>query len=327
MGRVLVVGGAGYIGSHMVLMLLEAGYSVVVYDDLSAGHRGAIGSTEFIKGSTANAQLLDRTLKKGFDAVFHFAAKINVADSYSKPAEYLRSSVLGIINLLEAMVANSCETLIFSSTAAVYGCMGNKECTEDDSLSPVSPYGVSKVIAENCINEYVRLGLIDSIIFRYFNAAGADPSGRTGERHDPETHLIPLAVKAALNPSETLELFGLDFETADGSCQRDFVHVNDICEAHMSALRYLREEKQSGTFNLGSGRAVSVLEVIECVEEICEAKIKRKVMPRREGDPPRLVANIDKAKGSLSWTPKRSELRQIIMDTLNFHKSQLEKKI
>ncbi|MBN8413399.1 UDP-glucose 4-epimerase GalE [Halomonas litopenaei] len=310
--RVLVVGGAGYIGSHMVKRLRRSGYAVTVLDNLSRGHRDAVMDAELMVGDLGDSALLDRLLaSQAFDVVMHFAALIEVGESVRDPAAFYHNNVMKSLVLLDAMVRHDISRLVFSSTAAVYGVPGEGDLDESRDCNPINPYGNTKHLVERALEDYRLAYGMRSICLRYFNAAGADPEGVLGERHDPETHLIPLVLQAASGRRSQIQVFGDDYPTADGSCIRDFVHVEDLCRAHELALERLLAGGSSETFNLGCGVGYSVFELIRTAEEVSGRKIETSICPRRPGDPARLVASICKAQEVLGWAPTY-DLRDIL---------------
>jgi UDP-glucose-4-epimerase GalE len=301
---ILVVGGAGYIGSHAARSLRRLGYRVVLYDNLSTGSRRLAQGFELVEGDIAdNAKL--RSVLAGVDAVMHFAAHAYVGESVENPRKYFQNNVSGALSLLNSVLDAGIRRFIFSSTCAVYGVVEQVPITEQAPREPVNPYGVSKFFFENALEAYGRAYGLRSVRLRYFNAAGADESGETGEIHEPETHLIPLALSATTANGSELQIHGTDYPTPDGTCIRDFVHVSDLADAHVRALQYLEEGGDSLALNLGSGRGHSVLEVIQAVERATGQRVRRKTGPRRPGDPPVLVADPAKAHRVLGWSAKR----------------------
>ena len=311
--RVLVIGGAGYIGSHMVRSLLKEKHDAIVFDNLSTGYREFIPEgAPFIKGDLRNGADIRGVFERHtIDAVMHFAASSLVPESMSNPLKYYDNNVLACINLLKAMVENKVKKFIFSSTAAVYGEPENIPIKENDKTSPTNPYGMSKLMIENILKDASRVHDVSYIALRYFNAAGAHPSGETGEKHIPETHLIPNILKAAKGEKSEVTIFGDDYQTPDGTCIRDFIHVQDLCRAHLLALKALKEGMKSDVFNLGSGSGYSVKEVVRTTEGVTGRKINVKIAPRRPGDPARLVAGAERAQKVLGWRPEL-DLNEII---------------
>ena len=302
--KVLVVGGAGYIGSHNVYLLREQGHEVRIFDNLSGGYQRLVPGFQLIHGDILDRAPIDGALK-GIDAIMHFAAKINVGESVHHPRDYFENNVTGTLNLLDAAVEAGIKQFIFSSTCAVYGVPQFIPLTEDHPFRPINPYGATKLCVELALEAYSRAYGLNYVALRYFNAAGADEKGRTGELHHPETHLIPNVLKAALGVAPAVQIFGGDYPTPDGTCIRDYIHVTDLADAHARALDYLAEGKPSACLNLGTGTGTSVKEVVEMVEKVIGKKVPHKVVPRREGDPPVLLANAEKARQTLSWAPTR----------------------
>lgn len=313
--KVLVVGGGGYIGSHMVKRLLRDGYSVTTLDNFSTGHRDAVSGGEVVTGDLADAALLSVLFARGnFDAVFHFASFIQVGESVRQPAKYYRNNFCNTLNLIDAMISANVRFFVFSSSAAVYGEPTYVPIDESHPIAPVNPYGVSKAMVEQVLKDYTRSNGLLSVSLRYFNACGADAEGQLGERHDPETHLIPLALQVALGKREALTIFGEDYDTPDGTCIRDYVHVDDLCEAHILALEYLKAGGMESVFNLGNGGGFSVAEILETAERVTGRRIRTVIGARREGDPARLVADSTRAKTVLNWQPRHCEISEIIQD-------------
>ncbi len=312
--NILIVGGAGYVGSHMAKTLTALGDSVTVLDNLSTGYRDAVPErARLVVSDLSQRGFLYNFLEQNdFDAVMHFASCIDVAESMRDPGKYYQNNVANTLKLLEAMVANGVCRFVFSSTAAVYGEPEYCPIDEDHPLLPINPYGFSKYMVEKILADFDRAYGLKSITLRYFNAAGADPDGSLGERHDPETHLIPLLLQVAAGRREHLELFGLDYDTPDGTCIRDYVHVNDICSAHLGALDALMGGSSSATYNLGNGAGFSVLEVIAAVESVTGRRLEIREGPRRPGDPARLVADASRVRRELSWSPRFPDIRQIV---------------
>lgn len=315
--KVCVTGGAGYIGSHAVLALQGAGHEVRVLDDLSRGHRAAVpSSVPLIVGGLADPEACARALE-GVDAVLHFAAFMSVAESVRDPLSYYRVNVGEGVALLEAMARHQVQRIVFSSTCAVYGVPVRVPIAEDHPQDPISPYGASKRAFERALADLSRTGALRAIVLRYFNAAGCDPDGRIGEDHRPEEHLVPLAVDAALGRSAALTLHGDDYETPDGTCIRDFIHVHDLARAHVLALDALDQGEPFRALNLGSETGHSVREVVGAVERLSGRPVPVRVGPRRAGDPPRLVASAARAKALLGFTPAFS-LDDIVRHTLRW---------
>jgi UDP-glucose 4-epimerase len=316
---VLVVGGAGYIGSHMVKHLLRQGCDVVTYDNLSTGYRDAVLGGQFELGDLADQKALDALFQSHqFDGVLHFASFIQVGESVREPAKYYENNVTNTLNLLNAMVKHDVRRFIFSSTAAVYGEPQYVPIDEAHPKQPINPYGKTKWIVEQILEDYDRAYGLKSIALRYFNAAGADPEGELGERHEPETHLIPLVLQAASGRRPHISVFGRDYDTPDGTCIRDYIHVTDLSEAHWLALQKLLVGANSAAYNLGNGNGFSVQEVIDVARKVTSREIAVNNSPRREGDPARLVANSQAARNALNWQPARHDLDTIIQDAWRF---------
>ncbi len=320
---VLVTGGAGYIGSHAVLSLLQNGYGVVILDNLSGGHKDLVESVlgvELIVGDTGDRALLDQLFQTHkIDAVMHFAAFIAVGESVQDPGKYYANNVGGTLTLLEAMVAAGVKTLVFSSTCAIYGPPDEVPIPETHPKRPISPYARSKWMVEQILEDFDTAFGLKSVCFRYFNAAGAEPNGKLGEDHYPETHLIPLIIQAALGHRDSISIFGTDYDTPDGTCIRDYIHILDIAQAHLLGLEYLLQGGHSDAFNLGNGKGFSVREVIELAQTVTDRKIQVIEQPRRPGDPPMLVGTGDRAKQVLGWNPQYGDLREIISHAWAWH--------
>lgn len=311
--RILVVGGAGYIGSHMVKQLHRKGLEVTTLDNLSTGYRNAVVGARFVEGDLADRELLDRMFAEGrFRGVMHFAAFSQVGESMQDPAKYYRNNAANTQNLLDAMVVHSINAFILSSTAAIFGEPVRMPIDEDHPKEPINPYGSSKLMVERMLADYDRAYGLKSICLRYFNAAGADPEGELGERHDPETHLIPLVLQAAFGRRPHITVLGTDYDTPDGTCIRDYIHVSDLCDAHLLALRRLWEGSGSAAYNLGNGGGFSVQEVIETARAVTGCDIQVKYGERRVGDPARLVADSRRAREELGWRPRYADLATII---------------
>ena len=323
MKNALIVGGAGYIGSQVNNLLNERGYKTVVFDNLSTGHRRLASRGVFLKGDLGNPANLARCFKKyRFSAVMHFAASAAVGESVVDPAKYYRNNVANTLNLLDAMRSAGVKNLIFSSTAAVYGEPIKTPIGEDHPQVPVNPYGRTKFMMERAMADYGAAYGMRYIALRYFNAAGADPSGETGELHKPETHLIPLVLDAAAGRKEYITVFGSNYKTPDGTCLRDYVHTVDLAQAHLLSLRRLERGGESGAFNLGNGKGFSVLEVIKAAERVTGRKVPVKLAPRRAGDPAILVASSSLARRVLGWKPEYAALETIIDHAWQWHKKQ-----
>jgi len=310
--KVLVTGGAGYIGSHAVRELRDAGHDIAVLDDLSRGHRKSVPpEVPLVRGDLGDAASLARALA-GADAVIHFAGLLSVADSVADPISYYRTNVVKGLALLEAMQAASVRDIVFSSTCAVYGVPVRVPIDEDHPREPINPYGATKLAFERALDDLSRTGRLRAVALRYFNAAGCHPDGTLGEDHRPEEHLIPRAIDAALGRAEPLKIHGEDYDTPDGTCIRDYVHVQDLARAHVQALLALEKGEAFRAFNLGSERGSSVREVIRAVERATGKPVPLTIGPRRPGDPPRLVASALRARQELGFAPHFPELPAIV---------------
>jgi UDP-glucose 4-epimerase len=311
--KILVVGGAGYIGSHMVKLLLEQGHSVITFDNLSSGFRDAVLGGAFVKGDLANRTKLDEVFTTYRpDAVMHFASYIQVGESVKDPSKYYLNNFTNTMNLLDTMVKHDVKYFIFSSTAAIFGEPEYVPIDEAHPKNPLNPYGRSKLMVEQVLQDYERAYGLKSVCLRYFNAAGADPEGLLGERHEPETHLIPLVLQAISGKRKDITVFGRDYETQDGTCIRDYIHVVDLCSAHSLALARLMKTNESRRYNLGNGAGFSVNEVIQAAERVTGAKVTVVEGERREGDPAILVADATLAREELGWNPVYFDLDNII---------------
>lgn len=309
----LVVGGAGYIGSHMVKQLRRAGHELVVADNFSTGYRSALMGATLVELDIADAQALDRLFAAhAFDAVFHFASFIQVGESVSEPAKYYQNNLAATLTLLQAMIRADVKRFIFSSTAAVYGDPVYVPIDEDHPKAAINPYGRSKWMVEQMLEDFDRAYGLKSVCLRYFNAAGADPDGELGERHEPETHLLPLILQAASGRRESITVYGRDYDTPDGTCIRDYVHVSDLVAAHALAVDYLLDDGESTAFNLGNGQGFSVQQVIDTARRVTGKEIRVGEAPRRAGDPPRLVADPTRAQAILGWRAQFASLEQIV---------------
>jgi UDP-glucose 4-epimerase len=310
---ILVAGGAGYIGSHMVALLLRRGYRVTTLDDFSTGHRDAVIGGETVEGNCGDRELLGRLLEsRRFSCVMHFASSNQVGESVAQPAKYYRNNVSNTLALLDAMVRHRLTSFVFSSSAAIFGEPRYVPIDERHPPAPISPYGRSKWMVECALEDYDRAYGLRSVSLRYFNAAGADPEGRIGERHEPETHLVPLVMQAASGRRGAVKVFGDDYDTPDGTGIRDYVHVEDLCQAHLQAAEYLARGDATAQFNLGSGNGCSVRQVIAAAEAVSGRRIAMEVAPRRAGDPARLVADAARAKRMLGWQQKYGDLHVIL---------------
>lgn len=318
--RVLVVGGAGYIGSHIVRQLIKAKHDVIILDDLSTGFSRLVQGDQFVKGKLGDSDLLNSLFKKErIDAVMHFAAFSQVGESMRHPLRYYRNNLSETVNLIDAMVDNGVNRFVFSSTAAVYGEPQEIPITETHLCLPTNPYGNTKLAVERLLSDCDTAHGLKFIALRYFNAAGADDSGEIGEMHDPETHLIPNLFRAALGQIDHIQLFGTDYPTQDGTCIRDYVHVNDLAQAHLLALDALLAGSKSNVYNLGNNNGFSVLEVIEKTQTVIGKPIPVKEAPRRQGDPAVLVASAEKIKNELGWQPTYESLETIIDTAWRWH--------
>jgi UDP-glucose-4-epimerase GalE len=310
--RILVTGGAGYIGSHTVIQLQDAGYDVVVVDNLSRGHREAVDPARLRVVDLLDTEALVRVMEEApCAAVIHFAAYIAVGESMKIPEVYFRNNVAGSISLLEAMARTGIKNIVFSSTAAVYGMPERIPIAETEPYAPVNAYGETKVMVEKLLDWFDRIHGIRSICLRYFNAAGGDPEGRAGEMHEPETHLIPLLFRA-IRTGEPVTVFGEDYPTDDGTCIRDYIHVTDLADAHIRAVEALAAGSPSRRFNAGTGRGFSVREVLRTVEEVTGKPVPHRIGPRRDGDPAVLVADSGLLQREMGWNPRYSDLRTIV---------------
>ncbi len=311
--KVLVVGGAGYIGSHMVKVLAAAEHDVVTLDNLSQGYRDAVRYGELVEADLADSAALDQVLAgSGFDAVMHFASFIQVGESITAPAKYYENNVTHTKNLLDCMLRNGVEHFIFSSTAAIFGEPEYTPIDEAHPARPINPYGRSKWFVEQMLEDYDRAYGLKSVCLRYFNAAGADTEGELGERHVPETHLIPLILQAASGRRDCIQVFGRDYPTPDGTCVRDYIHVMDLCDAHMLAIEKLLSTGESARYNLGNGNGFSVQEVIDSASRVTGREIKVLYDVRRDGDPAVLVADSHQARRALGWKPRYAKLDTIV---------------
>lgn len=311
--HVLVVGGAGYIGSHMVKLLRQSGYAPVVLDDLSNGRREAVPEGSLVVGNMADPGILSALMQAfRFEAVMHFASFIQVGESVAQPGRYYDNNVGNTVRLLEAMVAHGITRFIFSSTAAIFGDPEYVPIDERHPKAPINPYGRSKWMVEQVLEDFDRAYGLRACCLRYFNAAGADPDGELGECHEPETHLIPLVLQAAAGRRAGITIFGDDYPTPDGTCIRDYIHVTDLCDAHLLALRALEAGAASSRYNLGNGAGYSNLEVVTAAERVSGKKVARELGARRAGDPPRLVADAALAKAELGWNPRFADIDTII---------------
>ncbi len=318
--RVLVCGGAGYIGSHTAKLLAQRGHTPVVYDDLSFGHDWAVKWGPLERGDLGDAaRLKEVILRHQIEAVVHFAAFIQVGESVQLPAKYYRNNFVNTLTLLETMVETGVRDIIFSSTAATYGMPEQMPIPESEKQLPINPYGESKLFVEYALRSFAKAHGLRWVVFRYFNAAGADPDGEIGEDHTPESHLIPLIIQAAQGKRPHISVFGTDYPTKDGTCVRDYIHIVDLADAHVRALDYLREGGEPQAFNLGTGEGYTVREVIQAVERVSGKPVPVAENPRRDGDSASLVADARRAREVLGWEPKMSSIDEIVHTAWRWH--------
>ncbi len=316
--RILVIGGAGYVGSHFTLYAANSGFEVTVMDNLSKGHRNALRGNDFVKGDLNEPGLLREHLsRKTYAAIFHFAASSLVGESVAKPAQYYQNNIVAAFNMLEAMRATGHDRLVFSSTCAVYGEPSTLPLKEDHPKKPISPYGRTKLAIEWMLEDYQRAYGLRSASLRYFNAAGCEPAEGLGEDHRPETHLIPNIVRYALKLDKGLTIFGDDYPTPDGTCIRDYIHVTDLAEAHIKAIQKLEVDPLI-QLNLGTGAGFSNLQLVEAVSHAAGLDLTPEIGPRRPGDPPELVADASAARAALDWVPSRSDINAIVTEVLQW---------
>ena len=322
--KILVTGGAGYIGSHAVLALLDAGYPVMVLDDISTGHAALVPKgAEFIQGNVSDMHALDRIFAQHeISAIMHFAAKLIVPESVTNPGLYYANNVGKFTALLQRAVTAGVKNFIFSSTAAVYGNPATSPVTEDTTPLPINPYGSSKLMAEKVLADMATAHGLRAAVLRYFNVAGADPGGRSGQISKNATHLIKVAVEVAVGKRAGMQIFGTDYSTPDGTCVRDYIHVTDLADAHVKALEYLLSEEKSITLNCGYGHGFSEREVIDVVSKVSGTPIKADLAPRREGDPAALVADTKKIRDTLAWQPRYDHLETIVAHALAWERKQ-----
>lgn len=320
---ILVLGGAGYIGSHAVYQLIDQNYEAVVVDSLETGHREAVHpDAMFYQGDIRDKEFLRSVFEKeSIDGVLHFAANSLVGESMENPLKYFNNNVYGTQVLLEVMIEFDVKNIVFSSTAATYGEQKTMPITEDMPANPANAYGETKLTMEKIMRWCETAHDLKYVSLRYFNVAGARPTGEIGEDHQPETHLIPIILQVALGQREHISIFGDDYDTEDGTCIRDYIHVEDLIDAHLLALQYLQNGGKSEIINLGSGQGFSVKEMIEAVREVTGHEIPEKVVPRRSGDPSTLIASSQKAKTVLGWNPQRTSIKQIIEDAWSWHQA------
>jgi UDP-glucose 4-epimerase len=319
---VLITGGAGYVGSHVLKALRADGIPCVVLDNLSRGHRDLVLGADLVVGDVGDTALVRRLIADyGVTAVMHFAAYAYVGESAVEPLRYYTNNVAATVGLLTAMVEGGVTMMVFSSTCATYGVPEAIPIAEDHPQRPINPYGATKLMVERILQDVGQAHGVRSVVLRYFNAAGADPSGMIGERHAPETHLIPLTLQAAAGHRDRVDIYGSDYPTADGTCVRDYIHVTDLAQAHVLGLRHLASGQPSEAFNVGNGNGFSVREVIEAVERITGRRVTSATAPRRPGDPPALVGSSAKARRMLGWAPKYDTLHAIIETAWTWYRS------
>ena len=317
---ILIVGGAGYIGSHVNKALNEEGYETVILDNLSYGHEESIKWGTFCNCDLNNIDDVDEVFNKyDITAVMHFSSFIDVGESVRNPEKYYHNNVLNTMNLIHVMLKQDVKKFIFSSTCATYGVPQKIPLVEDHPQNPINPYGWTKLMVERILKDYDKAYGLKSVILRYFNASGADKSGEIGEWHNPETHLIPLILDAAMGKREDIKIFGTDYDTPDGTCIRDYIHVTDLADAHILSLKYLEQNNKSNQFNLGNGQGFSVREVIESVKRVTGKDFKVTASERREGDPAILIGSSKKAKEVLGWNPQYTDIDQIVETAWNWH--------
>lgn len=319
---ILIVGGAGYIGSHTNKALTEAGYETIVLDNLSYGHKEAVKWGTFCQCDLKDIDDLDKVFTEyDIDAVMHFSSFIEVGESVQNPEKYYTNNVVNTMNLLKVMLKHNVKKFIFSSTCATYGVPQKIPLVEDHPQNPINPYGWTKLMVERILKDYDTAYGLKSVILRYFNASGADKSGEIGEAHDPESHLIPLILDAAIGKRDNIKIFGSDYDTPDGTCIRDYIHVTDLADAHVLSLKYLEEKEESNEFNLGNGQGFSVKEVIDSVRKVTGREFEVVETERREGDPAVLIGSSKKAKELLGWNPQFVNIDDIVESAWNWHKN------
>lgn len=320
--RVFVTGGAGYVGSHCVKLLCEHGHDVTVYDSLVAGHRKAVHPrAAFVRGDLADRELLRRSLADGFDAVMHFAAYLIVPESVSDPLKYYENNVVNTVGLLQAMQVEGVRKLVFSSTCATYGEVAEVPVTERAPQQPISPYGRTKLMMEWALRDSAGAWGLASTALRYFNASGAAADGSIGEDHDPEIHLIPIVLHVALGHRQAIQIFGTDYDTPDGTCIRDYVHVDDLAAAHLLAIQALPDTGRADAYNVGTGRGNSVREVVDASRRVTGHPIPAEEVERRPGDPPALYADPSRIRAELGWEPKYTDVESIIETAWRWHQA------
>lgn len=317
---ILIVGGAGYIGSHVNKALNEAGYETLILDNLSYGHKESIKWGTFVKCDLADVNKVDEIFTKyDITAVMHFSSFIDVGESVTNPEKYYYNNVVNTMNLLHVMLKHDVKKFIFSSTCATYGIPQKIPLVEDHPQNPINPYGMTKLMVEKILHDYDEAYGLKSVILRYFNASGADKTAEIGEWHNPETHLIPLILDTALGKREDIKIFGTDYDTPDGTCIRDYIHVTDLADAHIRSLKYLEDNNESNQFNLGNGLGFSVREVIESVKNVTGRDFKVTETTRREGDPAILIGSSEKANKILGWNPQYTNIDQIVETAWKWH--------
>ena len=317
---ILVCGGAGYIGSHINKQLHKEGYETIVFDNLIYGHKEAVKWGKLVVGDLKNMDEIEAVFKNNqIDAVFHFAAYAYVGESVDHPEKYYYNNVANTLNLLHVMMKYGCNKIIFSSTCATYGEPEKVPITEDMPQNPINPYGATKLMVERIFQDYHKAYGLQYVVLRYFNAAGADPDGEIGESHNPETHIIPLVLDAASGKRPDIKVFGTDYDTPDGSCIRDYIHVYDLATAHLLALHHLEAGKESQFFNLGNEKGTSVLEVVDSVERVTRRNLKVTLTDRRPGDPAKLVGSSQKAQEVLGWKPIYGDIDVIVEHAWKWH--------
>jgi len=323
---ILVIGGAGYIGSHMLQLLREAGEPHLVFDNLEQGHVAAIRESCLFTGDVRKPEDLARCFAEnpGIDVVMHFAAYISVGESVREPGKYYENNLAGALNVLQAMKSAGVSKFVFSSTAAIFGDPQYTPIDEKHPTGPLNPYGHSKLMVEKVLEGFDTAHGLTSVCLRYFNAAGADPSGLLGEDHEPEEHLIPVAILSALGKRPPMKIFGSDYDTPDGTCVRDYVHILDLAAAHLLAVKHLRSGGESRRYNLGNGKGFSVKEVLDTVEKVIGREVPKEAGPRRPGDSPTLVASSEKIRGDWGWSPQYRDLETIIGHAWAWHQAHPE---
>ena len=320
---ILVCGGAGYIGSHINKQLHKEGYETIVFDNLIYGHKEAVKWGKLVVGDLKNVDEIEAVFKNNqIDAVFHFAAYAYVGESVEHPEKYYYNNVANTLNLLHVMIKYGCNRIIFSSTCATYGEPEKVPITEDMPQNPINPYGATKLMVERIFQDYHKAYGLQYVVLRYFNAAGADPDGEIGERHNPETHIIPLVLDAASGKKPDIKVFGTDYDTPDGSCIRDYIHVYDLATAHLLALHHLEAGKESQFFNLGNEKGTSVLEVVDSVKRVTRRNLKVTLTDRRPGDPAKLVGSSQKAQEVLGWKPIYGDIDAIVGHAWKWHEGE-----